>query len=204
MRNNDKNIGTKSNKISKVTPLWRFIIDRIDECQEIKRLSRYMTKTPLDSAGTTYDNKTTIRQINLTETLLEDVTEGDKVLYDNLFDPEMKDVANHVYIFVYPHTVNIAEDSLRGSMYFGIDVLCNVEFDSLARYGEKRIWKIAEYITEILDSYVIEDSDKICDDVGNVIIKVVSNFTLRRVSKTNNILVLSIPVKVEFITARGR
>ena len=44
---NDKLSYTKSNKIRKVTILKRFILEKINENQNIKRYMRYVTKLPL-------------------------------------------------------------------------------------------------------------------------------------------------------------
>ena len=50
---NNQYMGTKSQKLYRVSPLKNYIVGLIDNNQNIKRLCRYMTKTPTYNKGMT-------------------------------------------------------------------------------------------------------------------------------------------------------
>lgn len=199
---NNKNLNTKSNRLSKVTPVWKFILDTIDNCQEIKRLCRYITKTPLINVGTEY-NGSIIKQPNLRLTLTESNTEGDKVLFDASFNPDVLTESNNVQIFLSPYDIR-HKDNTTGVMHFMLNIVCDEGCNSLVSYGDKRIFQIANYICDLLDGYVLDDTNDVVEDVGNLKIEISGSVSYGRVSKTNNNVVLSMPVKVDFISRRGR
>lgn len=197
---NNKILNTHSNKISKVTPVWKFIIDKIDSCQEIKRLCRYITTTPLSEKGTF--NGKIINQYDLKETLTKSVTEYGqnykKVIYDSLFDPNTQEEGNIVKLFISPFNCRNREDG-KGTMYFKIDILCDEKINSLATYGEKRIYKIAEYICDLFDGYTLDKKDEVSKYVGNLEINMLDDFRYVRDTKTTTNMVLTLPIIIDYV-----
>ena len=83
---NNQYMGTKSQKLYRVSPLKNYIVGLIDNNQNIKRLCRSMTKTPTYNKGMTYDNQL-IQQPDLVDSLLypvktdEQATVTDRIVH---------------------------------------------------------------------------------------------------------------------------
>lgn len=195
---NNKLLGTRSNKICKVQPILEFIIDKVDNCQEIKRLTRYITKTPLKDKGSKYNGEI-INQPNLIMTLLNDNNEGNKSLFDTMFNPEMEFKGNLFFIFISPYDVVI--NNMNCTMYFDISIIGDISYDDLLPHG-KRIWKIAEYICDLFDGYTLDNKEGVTEDVGNLTFNINGRISNRRLSKTNNIMHLAIPLEVRYTGMR--
>ena len=63
---------SKSVKTSKVSLIEKYICEKIDECQEIKRLCRYMTLDPLELMALDYTNEI-VEQPDLQDSLTKPV-----------------------------------------------------------------------------------------------------------------------------------
>lgn len=211
---NNKYLDTKSQKLSRIVPIKNLIIDKIDENQNIKRLCRYMTTTPLLPKGKTYDGKI-INQPDLTESLKVDVeTKGEAfvsgtVIYPYGFTEDVVD-RDRLTIYVYcPRTI-LSTDSRKvyddrtvsyiGNHLFYIDVVFPLEYNNIEPYGEERAYSIAYEILDMFDDLYIED-DYTRDIVGDIRFKVEGEILNKRLSVTNY-AILSIPLYVPYTTVR--
>jgi len=195
---NNKNIGTYSQAIKKVTALKKFIIDTIDNIPEVKRLTRYNDDNPLKKRGLDYSGKI-ITHNDLTTTLTKDTVEGKKVLYSGIFIEEtIGELGNLIYVtpkvMDVGHTVN--------QYLFEIDILVNQEYNDLANYGDERIYSIADYIIQALDNHTIENTE-IVDKVGNVELKVMGKIIPSRLTNNSSHILLPIPIIVKSIGVRA-
>ena len=176
---NNKYLDTKSQKLSRIVPIKNLIIDKIDENQNIKRLCRYMTTTPLLPKGKTYDGKI-INQPDLTESLKVDVeTKGEAFVSGTVIYPYVSYIGNHL---------------------FYIDVVFPLEYNNIEPYGEERAYSIAYEILDMFDDLYIED-DYTRDIVGDIRFKVEGEILNKRLSVTNY-AILSIPLYVPYTTVR--
>ena len=196
---NDKLSYTKSNKIRKVTILKRFILEKINENQNIKRYMGYVTKLPLARKSEDYDSNIKVQPDILTS-LMEDNNDGEQCLFGGSFNPEMDNI-KIPYIFVYSSRSKV--DGINNTIYFTIYILCPERDNRLANYGEERIYEIADEIVQLLDEYSLENND-ISKEIGNLEFIVDGSFEEFRMSKSNDIIVLAIPVKVCNIAIRSR
>ena len=196
---NDKLSYTKSNKIRKVTILKRFILEKINENQNIKRYMRYVTKLPLARKSEDYDSNIKVQPDILTS-LMEDNNDGEQCLFGGSFNPEMDNI-KIPYIFVYSSRSKV--DGINNTIYFTIYILCPERYNRLANDGEERIYEIADEIVQLLDEYSLENND-ISKEIGNLEFIVDGSFEEFRMSKSNDIIVLAIPVKVCNIAIRSR
>lgn len=203
---NNKIKGTKSQKIRKISVLLKYIIDTIDSDPDIKRLMTYLTGTPLSSSGKGYDGKI-IKQPDLTHSLLKDYSVNGVVVYEkNLFDSRFNsdiEVLTKNQMFVHSTRSRINEKNGTQRIEFYVDILIAQNYEYLQNYGEKRTYEIAARIADILDNVTIENSD-IVDIVGNVKTVIDGDIVSSRLSKTNNIILLSIPIVVDCISVRIR
>lgn len=196
---NNKLTNTRSNKIRKVTILKRFILDKINENQNIKRYMRYITKLPLARKSEDFDNNIKIQPDILTS-LTEDSSNGEQCLFSGSFNPEMDNI-KIPYIFV--HSPRSRIDATDNVIYFVIYILCPERYNRLANYGEERLYEIADEIVQLLDEYSIEDNS-IAKEVGNLKFEIDGSFEEFRMSKSNDVVVLAIPIKVKSTALRSR
>ena len=196
---NDKLSYTKSNKIRKVTVLKRIILEKINENQNIKRYMRYITKLPLARKSEDFDHNIKIQPDVLTS-LMEDNDDGEQFLFGGSFNPEMDNV-KIPYIFV--HSSRSKVDGVNNTIYFTIYILCPERYNRLANYGEERIYEIADEIVQLLDEYSLENND-IAKEIGNLKFVIDGSFEELRMSKSNDIIILAVPVKVCNMTLRSR
>lgn len=196
---NNKLKGTTSNKLRKVIPVRNIIIKKIDENQNIKRLSRYITKTPLAEKGLSYDGSILMQQ-DLKYTLTKDSdVEGVKTLFNIMFNPENIETGTIVHIFVSPYNINTGD---YGTMYYDVSIVCDVEYDEILPNNDSRIWKIANEVCDMLDGYTLDMSNPETEDVGNLQFKVVNNATYTRISKTSSMMHLAMVIAVDYVGMR--
>lgn len=189
--NNLKN-ATSSQKFRRITALRKYMLDAIDDDQAIKRLMRYMTKTPLAKKGVQYDGKL-IEQPDLTTTLREDTSEGEMVLFTGIFDPDMETIYKN-YIFIQ-HYDTYTYDDVMQKTNFNIHILVDDKYNKLKNYGEERIYEIADRIAQLIDDHTIDDEDLV-DCIGHVQFKIRGRISEMRLSKTKTITLLTIPVEI--------
>ena len=196
---NNKLLNTTSNKIRKVTVVKKFIMETIDSSQNIRRYMRHITRLPLARKSEDYDNNIKV-QNDINTSLLQNGIDGEQCLFSGSFNPDV-DNLKMPYIFVHSSysTVNGANNTLC----FVIYILCPERYNRLANYGEERIYEIADEIVQLLDGYTLENNDTV-KSVGNLTFDIDGRFDEYRMSKSNDIIVLSIPIKVQNIALRSR
>ena len=198
MNLNGNYVSAKSNKIRKITVLKKFLVDVIDDNQNIKRYMRYMTRLPLAKKSEDYNGNIKV-QSDVSASLLIESSEGEQCLYSGGFNPEMSNI-KIPYIFVDSHRSYIS--GVDQSIYFAINILCPEKYNGLLNYGDERIYKIADEIAQLIDGYTIEE-EEVVKNVGNLRIDISGEISERRMSKSNDIIVLSIPIKIKNIALRS-
>ena len=189
---------TDSQKIRKITVLKKFILDTLDSDQEIKRYLRYLTTTPIAKRGIGYDGATII-QNDLTTSLKSNSDEGEKALYSGGFDPMMETIVKN-YVFVQHYRSRIQSNGMD-MIYFTIHILIPEKYNELKNYGEERAYQIADRVCQLLDTHIIEN-DEIVDIVGNVKFEVFGDIVEERLTKTKDVIILTIPIRIASSTLR--
>lgn len=195
---NSKIKGTKSNKIRKVTYLKRFILEKIDENQKIKRYLRYTNKLPLAKKSQNYDG-VLVMQPDLSESLMQNCKEGEKSLFGGSFNPEMSNLKTPN---IYVHSHRIQSYGADSTMSFVLHILCPQTYNELQSYGRERVYEIADEIVQMLDGYVIDEKE-IVDVVGNLTLDFEGDFSEYRLAKSSDVIVLSIPLKIKNVGIRS-
>lgn len=181
------------NKLRKVNFLTNFIVNKINEDQEIKRYVLYGTSNPLGKYGKDLNEKV-IAQPDITESLL-----NENVLFNDPFDEEILDKEKVCYIFVYPYSSNYRKNDI-GDLEFVVNILSPSEYNNLTR-GDKRIFEIGYRIEDSLDQYVIEN-DEGNGEIGNVMFELTAS-AHTRLSKVTSIENLALKFKVRISTMRN-
>ena len=201
---------TSSLKTSKVSLIEKYMCEKIDECQEIKRLCRYLTLDPLELMALDYANLI-VEQPDLHDSLCnsiikDKVSQGceERIIIPLMFSGEVAD-SLHPAIYVYCNQVSFATEqdggSTIGSLHFVVDIVYDMGTEELADWS-RRSWTIAGYIMDLFDEVVITESEYV-DKVGNVKFMLSSN-NIRNMKLAPNTTmgVLTIPFVV--ITNGGR
>ena len=203
---NNYYMGTKSQKLYRVSPLKRYIVDKIDNNQNIKRLCRYMTKTPTYNKGMTYSNQL-IKQPDLKDSLLYPVkTDKEATIQDYVLFPYAftEDVLADKRLTIYVHSprslfnINAANnrpnyglDELLGKHLFLVEVVYPTEYNEISPYGQERANLIACEILNMLDGLKVDDELQAI--VGECVFKVEGEITDLRLSKAGY-MILTIPI----------
>lgn len=195
---NDKNKNTISNKIRKKSGIEAYITQKIDGIQEVKRLSRYLTKTPLSSKGKNLLNEV-VEQPDLIQTLTKDNSEGIKCLYTMSFKDGLINDKVQPLIFVHSYTGKFGYSAV-GDIQVMVDILVPSDYDELKYIEEKRMTEIACYIADELDDTFIDDEYWV-EKLGNLKIHL-DSYDEYRLAKTNNISVFSMKFIVQVPTMR--
>lgn len=181
------------NKLRKVNFLTNFIVNKIDENQEIKRFVLYGTNNPLGNKSCDL-KKNLITQPDITKSLLDE-----NVLFNNPFNESILDEEKVCYIFVYPYSANYKKNDI-GDLEFVVNILSPSEYNNLTR-GDKRIFEISYRIEDLLDQYVIK-SDEGNLEIGNVMFELTAS-SYTRLSKVTSIENLALKFKVRISTMRN-
>lgn len=181
------------NKLRKVNFLTNYIVNKIDENQEIKRFVLYGTNNPLGNKSCDL-NKNLITQTDITKSLLDE-----NVLFNNPFNEDILDKEKVCYIFVYPYSANYKKNDI-GDLEFVVNILSPSEYNNLTR-GDKRIFEISYRIEDLLDQYVIK-SDEGNLEIGNVMFELTAS-SYTRLSKVTSIENLALKFKVRISTMRN-
>ena len=181
------------NKLRKVNFLTNFMMNKIDNNQEIKRFVLYGTNNPLGNKSCDL-NKNLITQPDITKSLLDE-----NVLFNNPFNENILDKEKVCYIFVYPYSANYKKNDI-GDLEFVVNILSPSEYNNLTR-GDKRIFEISYRIEDLLDQYVIK-SDEGNLEIGNVMFELTAS-SYTRLSKVTSIENLALKFKVRISTMRN-
>lgn len=181
------------NKLRKVNFLTNFMMNKIDNNQEIKRFVLYGTNNPLGNKSCDL-NKNLITQPDITKSLLDE-----NVLFNNPFNENILDKEKVCYIFVYPYSANYKKNDI-GDLEFVVNILSPSEYNNLTR-GDKRIFEISYRIEDLLDQYVIK-SDEGNYEIGNVMFELTAS-SYTRLSKVTSIENLALKFKVRISTMRN-
>ena len=191
-------------KTSKVSLIEKYICEKIDESQEIKRLCRYMTLDPTELVALDYSNNI-VEQPDLKDSLSKSVrhdkvSQGceERVIIPLMFSGEVVE-ALHPYIYVYCDQISFATEregiSPIGSLFFTIDIVYDMSTEELADWS-RRSWAIAGLIMDLFDEVVITEPEYV-EKVGNLKFMLSSN-NIRNMKMAPNTTmgVLTIPFVV--------
>lgn len=189
---------SKGNKIRKIKTIKKHMANMVDENQDIRRFMRYyQSKSPLSRKSVDY-NGNIVNQPDIKNSLFENNADGEKVLFLESFKPTME-YCRQPYIFISSPVTFL--DRTMGDIRVEINILCPDEYNELALYDEERIYEVAERIEDILDNYTIDG--EAMEEVGALKLEMLGSCTMERLSKTDNVLVLSIPFKIKNVTMRS-
>lgn len=213
---NNRYLGTRSSKVRRIVPIKNFIIHKIDTNQNIKRLCRYYTKTPLLNRGVGYDG-TVVNQPDLEDSLLKPVhndlnvspTARNQILTTSVFSG---DVLAERQITIYVHhpksvfnpnmvsgRISYGVDPLGGRHLFMVDIVYPNELNELDSVNQERATEIAGEIIDMLDGIYVDGEYE--EFTGACKLNVEGEITCGRLS-TSGYLILSIPIWVSATTGR--
>ena len=208
---NAKYLGSQSNKLRRVPIIEQYLCEIID-CQEIRRLVRYMTLDPLADFALDYNNKL-VQQPDLQDSLMEvalhDIVSNgtDGVALDNhMFTNEVMD-SSRVLIFVYCSDIVFSEgaskfgSSSMGYQLFTVDIVYPLSVDRLCD-GLKRSWAIATIITDRVDEMSVTNPEYV-QNIGNIKFEFKEQrASNRKLAANTDLGILSIPFVVSVPSGR--
>lgn len=200
---NNRNINTFSPIYRRITVLKKYIIDKIDADQKIKRMMRYHSKTPTSRMGEGYDGAI-IKQPDLVGSLLKPITENgvtyEEVLYNGRFNANIDTISKN-QMFVYSPGSVINDEKDTQAIYFYVDILVSEKYEYLKNYGEERTCEIADRVAQLFNGVYITEKE-VVDMVGNVKTIITGRSDSERLSKTNDIILFRIPIVVNCLSMR--
>ena len=201
----DKYIGTKSNKFRRAPYIVDYFMKVLD-CQEIRRLCRYLTLDPLAEEAMDY-NGNIVQQPDLKDSLekkavRDKVSRGteDPILFAETFSNTIVS-DNKIMIYVYPYEISFSERAMHygtstmGFMVFHIDIVYPV---SLNRLGDhlQRAWSIASILMDVVDEKTVLDPE-LYEHTGEVKFEFKDNMaTNRKLAPNSDMAILNIPITV--------
>ena len=208
---NAKYLGSQSNKLRRVPIIEQYLCEIID-CQEIRRLVRYMTLDPLADFALDYNNKL-VQQPDLQDSLMEvalhDIVSNgtDAVALDNhMFTNEVMD-SSRVLILVYCSDIVFSEgaskfgSSSMGYQLFTVDIVYPLSVDRLCD-GLKRSWAIATIITDRVDEMSVTNPEYV-QNIGNIKFEFKEQrASNRKLAPNTDLGILSIPFVVSVPSGR--
>lgn len=208
---NAKYLGSQSNKLRRVPIIEQYLCEIID-CQEIRRLVRYMTLDPLADFALDYNNKL-VQQPDLQDSLMEvalhDIVSNgaDGIALDNhMFTSEVMD-SSRVLIFVYCSDIVFSEgaskfgSSSMGYQLFTVDIVYPLSVDRLCD-GLKRSWAIATIITDRVDEMSVTNPEYV-QNIGNIKFEFKEQrASNRKLAPNTDLGILSIPFVVSVPSGR--
>ena len=208
---NAKYLGSQSNKLRRVPIIEQYLCEIID-CQEIRRLVRYMTLDPLADFALDYNNKLVQQpglQDSLMEVALHDIVSNgtDGIALDNhMFTNEVMD-SSRVLIFVYCSDIVFSEgaskfgSSSMGYQLFTVDIVYPLSVDKLCN-GLKRSWAIATIITDRVDEMSVTNPEYV-QNIGNIKFEFKEQrASNRKLAPNTDLGILSIPFVVSVPSGR--
>jgi hypothetical protein len=208
---NAKYLGSQSNKLRRVPIIEQYLCEIID-CQEIRRLVRYMTLDPLADFALDYNNRL-VQQPDLQDSLMEvalhDIVSNgtDGIALDNhMFTNEVMD-SSRVLIFVYCSDIVFSEgaskfgSSSMGYQLFTVDIVYPLSVDKLCD-GLKRSWAIATIITDRVDEMSVTNPEYV-QNIGNIKFEFKEQrASNRKLAPNTDLGILSIPFVVSVPSGR--
>lgn len=207
----DKYIGTKSNKFRRAPYIVDYFMKVLD-CQEIRRLCRYLTLDPLAEEAMDY-NGNIVQQPDLKDSLekkavRDKVSRGteDPILFAETFSNTIVS-DNKIMIYVYPYEISFSERAMHygtstmGFMVFHIDIVYPV---SLNRLGDhlQRAWSIASILMDAVDEKTVLDPE-LYEHTGEVKFEFKDNMaTNRKLAPNSDMAILNIPITVSVPSLR--
>ncbi len=207
----DKYIGTKSNKFRRAPYIVDYFMKVLD-CQEIRRLCRYLTLDPLAEEAMDY-NGNIVQQPDLKDSLekkavRDKVSRGteDPILFAETFSNTIVS-DNKIMIYVYPYEISFSERAMHygtstmGFMVFHIDIVYPV---SLNRLGDhlQRAWSIASILMDVVDEKTVLDPE-LYEHTGEVKFEFKDNMaTNRKLAPNSDMAILNIPITVSVPSLR--
>ena len=156
-----------SNKIKIIESGKSYIVRTINNNQNIVRLCRYLTKTPLSKKGVDYKGNM-VKQPDLDCGLLTvlnskqypNVQLTDRVLIPYTFDDSLQPT-EQISIFVDSYNARFSDKYLTGKYIFDVILAFTPTYNVLEPYGEERSLKIIDEICKDIDEkYNDEESQK--------------------------------------------
>lgn len=202
---NSKHRFTKSNKLRQAIAIKNYIVNKIDDNLEIKRLCRYLTRTPLDDVGQNYNGEI-MKQEDLYGSLRYKTTENcstkNQILIPYMFNDEIMDIEKQVLIFVHNNYNSFGYAGYPTSKsQIAIDILCPRLYNELSDFGQERIYEIACLILDMFDGIFVEEEYH--DIIGCYKFKVEGDGREWRLSKKNNVLCYSFNIAYETVNLRS-
>lgn len=146
-----------SNKIKILESGKRYIVRTINNNQNIVRLCRYLTKTPLLKRGVDYKGNM-IKQPDLDCGLLSNIDEKEypnvqsreRILIPYSFDDSLEP-SEQILIFVDSYNAKFSSKYLTGRYVFDVVIAYTPTYNILEPYGEERALKIIDEICRDID-----------------------------------------------------
>lgn len=143
-------MNSKSMKMKNLTKIKNFMVDVIDQDQEIKRYCKYLTNTPLMKKGMDLNGQL-ISQPDITESLV-DKDKGNLVAYRFT-----EDIIENKRVMIFVYKVKGDLSKTIGENYFEIDIFVPYIYDILEEMGQERNIEIATKICDLLDGKSINN-----------------------------------------------
>lgn len=175
-----------SNKAKLVKEIKRYIIRRINTNQDIVRLCRYLTKTPLIKYGETYNGEC-VNQIDLECGLLERLDDSRNKDGQYLYFPEIQSreeilipyafndglmTKEQLFIFVSNSSASFSEYASTGKYVFEVLITYAPTYNILEPLGEERSVEIMDKICEMFDSMFNDEESQ--ENIGEVMFRIKS------------------------------
>lgn len=196
------NANTKSQKLRRISLLKNHIVAQIDNNQNIKRLSRYLSQTPLLSQGMSYDGKK-IKQPDLVDSLVESVKQDAQasvtkpILIPYSFSEE---ILEEQQVSIYVHCPRTSfHTQVTGTHLFLVEIVFPRIYDAIEPYGEERNLLIASEILDMFDNQ--KATKELRDLVGEVEFKINRDVTTLRLGK-EGYLITTVQIDVDIMTPR--
>ena len=212
MEVNAKYVGTRSNKLRRVPYIEKYICDVLD-CQEIRRLCRYLTLDPLADVALDYNGKV-VQQPDLQDSLMSHVVRDtvsggcETPLLTNYMFSEQIIETSHIMMFVYCSNIVFSERASRygtstmGYQTFNVDIVYPIELDRICD-GMKRSWAIASILMDKLDDLMVDDP-KYVKEIGNIKFEFKENeATNLKLAPNSSMAMLTVPLAVTVVGLRG-
>lgn len=163
-----------ANKTKNIKNIKNFLVNSINENQTIKRLTRYLTTTPLLNEGVKYSGEL-IEQPDLKCGLLDNLREDKengiyledpnvqtrkRILIPYQFDDKLMRV-EQMYIFINNFKNRFSSKYNTGEYIFEIIVTYDINYNILEPYGEERILLILEKLEELFDEQYVDSEENI-------------------------------------------
>ena len=212
MEVNAKYVGTRSNKMRRVPYIEKYICDMLD-CQEVRRLCRYMTLDPLADVALDY-NGNLVEQPDLQDSLMSRVVRDkvsggceDPIITNYMFSERIIQYS-HTMIYVYCSEIVFSERATRygtstmGYQTFNVDIVYPIELDRIDD-GIKRSWAIATVLMDKLDDLMVDDP-KYVEEIGNIKFEFKENqATNLKLAPNSSMAMLTVPLTVTVVGIRG-